>query len=244
MRRAPPPFRTVELVRKETVSPLMTRLIFHGDDLAGFPVPDPGASVRLLIPDDDELVIPTWQGNEFRYDDGRRPTIRTFTPRRFDADGLLLDIDVVLHDGGTVSRWATQSGPGAAAAISGPGRGYEIDPRAERYVLIGDETAIPAICQMLEHLGDVEIVVHIDIRSSSARVDLHRDVGEHWHIHGSVHEIGGAAIEALDGLEFSGGDRIWAAGEAGAMQRLRRYLFEQRGVDRSQTSVRGYWKDR
>jgi NADPH-dependent ferric siderophore reductase len=36
--------------------------------------------------------------------------------------------------------------------------------------------------------------------------------------------------------------RVWAAGEAAAMQRLRRHLFDERGVPRSHATVRGYWK--
>ena len=36
--------------------------------------------------------------------------------------------------------------------------------------------------------------------------------------------------------------RVWAAGEAAAVQRIRRHLFEQRGLTRTQAVVRGYWK--
>lgn len=38
------------------------------------------------------------------------------------------------------------------------------------------------------------------------------------------------------------GTRVWAAGEAAAMQRIRRHLFNDRGIDRSDTMTRGYWK--
>ena len=38
--------------------------------------------------------------------------------------------------------------------------------------------------------------------------------------------------------------RVWAAGEAGAMQRIRRHLFEERNLPRSRASIRGYWKVR
>jgi NADPH-dependent ferric siderophore reductase len=38
------------------------------------------------------------------------------------------------------------------------------------------------------------------------------------------------------------GTKIWAAGEAAAMQRIRQYLFKDRGIDRSDTMIRGYWK--
>jgi NADPH-dependent ferric siderophore reductase len=35
---------------------------------------------------------------------------------------------------------------------------------------------------------------------------------------------------------------LWVAGEAAAMQRIRRHLFENRGLPRAHTWVRGYWK--
>lgn len=36
------------------------------------------------------LELPTWAGNEFIAQDGTRPIIRTFTPRRFDVEVLAL----------------------------------------------------------------------------------------------------------------------------------------------------------
>ena len=38
------------------------------------------------------------------------------------------------------------------------------------------------------------------------------------------------------------GARVWVAGEAATMQRIRRDLFEHRGLSRAQATVRGYWK--
>jgi NADPH-dependent ferric siderophore reductase len=35
---------------------------------------------------------------------------------------------------------------------------------------------------------------------------------------------------------------VWAAGEAAAMQRLRKHLFEERDIPRARTTIRGYWK--
>ena len=67
-------------------------------------------------------MLPTWHGNEFLLPDGRRATIRTLTPRRFDRTALELDLDIVLHGGGVAGGWATSAGPGDEAAISGPGR--------------------------------------------------------------------------------------------------------------------------
>jgi NADPH-dependent ferric siderophore reductase len=35
---------------------------------------------------------------------------------------------------------------------------------------------------------------------------------------------------------------VWAAGEAAAMQRIRKYLFREIDFPRSDAHVRGYWK--
>ncbi|MEZ5383495.1 MAG: SIP domain-containing protein [Microthrixaceae bacterium] len=52
---------------------------------------------------------------------------------------------------------------------------------------------------------------------------------------------GEALCEEIERLEDVPGT-AWVAGEAAAMQRIRRHLFEERGHSRSQATVRGYWK--
>src|SRR5262245_6121625 len=84
MRREPPRFRRVVVQRVEPRSPRLLRITLTGPELEGLTVEQPAASVRLLLPSstDGELVFPVWNGNEFLLADGRRPVIRTFTPRR------------------------------------------------------------------------------------------------------------------------------------------------------------------
>ena len=188
------------------------------------------------------LELPTWAGNEFIAQDGTRPTIRTFTPRRVYAEALELHLDVVLHATGIASTWAETVQPGDEVAVSGPGRGYEIDRDATGFLLAGDETAIPAICQLLEHLPDVPIAVHLLVRDASARVDLHRKVDVTWHVVSNGSDPHRSLSAAIQAANRGPGLRIWAAGEAAAMQRIRNYLFRDVGFPRSQANVRGYWK--
>src|SRR5215510_5216199 len=98
-RREPPRFRHVVVRRVEPRSPRLLRVTLAGPELEGLTVDQPAASVRLLLPSsaDRELVMPTWNGNQFLLADGRRPVIRTFTPRRVDGEALELDLDVVVH---------------------------------------------------------------------------------------------------------------------------------------------------
>jgi NADPH-dependent ferric siderophore reductase len=212
----------------------MTRVILAGDELKGFAVDQPAASVRLLLPTGGELEIPVWVGNEFLLSHGTRPIIRTFTPRRFDEDALELHLDVVLHGSGVASTWAETTQPGDSVAVSGPGRGYDIDPDATSFLLAGDETAIPAICQLLEHLPDVPI--------PEAKVDLHRDVDTTWHVATDTADAETQLSNAVRSTNLEPGIRVWAAGEAAAMQRIRKYLFREIDFARSHAHVRGYWK--
>src|SRR5438093_788417 len=107
-RREPPPFRRVAVRRVEGRSPRLLCVTLAGAELAGLTVDQPAASVRLLIPSSGtgDLAMPAWNGNEFLLPDGRRPTIRTLTPFRIDAESRELDVEIVVHDGGALSAWA------------------------------------------------------------------------------------------------------------------------------------------
>src|ERR1700724_4663689 len=93
-RRAPPQFRRLVLSRVHRLSSRLIGVTLAGPDLEGFTVEHPAASVRLLLPSpgSKQLVIPRWNGNEFVLPDGRRPPIRTFTPRPVHPEALELEI--------------------------------------------------------------------------------------------------------------------------------------------------------
>jgi NADPH-dependent ferric siderophore reductase len=246
VRREPPPFRSVAVRRVERLSPRMTRVTLAGSDLEGLAIEEPGASVRLLLPSsDDGLVLPAWNGNEFLLPDGRRPAIRTLTPRRFDPQAQELDVEVVLHGQGVASGWAEAATEGAPAAVSGPGRGYRIDAEAPAFLLGGDETAIPAISQLLEVLPrQTPVHVRVEVAAPDARVPLpdhpHADV--QWYDLPAGASPGDALVEAVAAADLTSGTKVWVAGEAAAVQRIRRHLFRERGVTRADATVRGYWK--
>ena len=247
VRREPPRFRPVEVRNVESVSPRMVRVTVAGPEIEGLVVELPAASVRLLLPSPgtDELVMPSWDGNEFLLPDGRRPSIRTFTPRRVDGDALELDLDIVVHGNGVASRWAATAERGTPAAVSGPGRGYSIDVEAPGFLLAGDETAIPAISQLLEHLpGTAPVAVHVEVAQPDARHALpdHPTATVAWHDLRPDAPPGDAMVAAVRAAPLTPGTRIWAAGEAAAVQRVRRHLFEDRGCPRAEATVRGYWK--
>lgn len=250
LRREPPAFRDLVVRRVEPRSPRLTRITLGGPDLAGFTLELPAASVRLLLPDPDTgaLMRPSWNGNEFLRPDGSRPIIRTLTPRALRPEVDELDVEVVLHGDGPASRWAADGVVGAPVALSGPGRGYDVDPGWRDLVLAGDESAVPAISQLLEVMATAapacRIRVQLEAEDPVAEVALpaHPRATVTWAIRDPAQPFGDALVAAVAASELTPDTVVWAAGEAAAMQRLRRHLSEERSMPRSRTTVRGYWK--
>jgi NADPH-dependent ferric siderophore reductase len=224
----------------------LIRLTLSGDELRGLERGLPASSVRLLLPELGQLEPPAieWNGNEFLLPGGSRPTIRTLTPLRVDPVAGELDIEVVLHGDAPLSRWAETAEKGAQVAVSGTGRGYEVDHAAPAFLLAGDESAIPAISVLLEELPPAaQVEVFIELRPGSTGPPLpSTDASVTWldAIEGS--QPGTALLDAIIASAPGTATRVWAAGEAAAMQRIRRHLFEHLGIPRAQAVVRGYWK--
>jgi NADPH-dependent ferric siderophore reductase len=247
IRREPPAFRRVAVAGVAPLTPRLVRVTVGGPELDGLVIDQPAASVRLLLPsrDSKELVMPTWKGNEFLLPDGSRPTIRTLTPLRLDPTLQSLDLEIVVHEGGAASAWAQAAQPGDMAAVSGPGRGYPIDAEASGFLLGGDESAIPAISQLLEVLpADKPVRVIIEVADPAARLELpkHPAASVDWHDRPAGAPPGDALVAAITEADLTAGTRVWAAGEAAAMQRIRRHLLDERKLPRSETWIRGYWK--
>lgn len=224
----------------------MRRIVVGGDELSGMIVDEPAASVRLLLPPDgaDAIVMPNWTGNQFELPGGDRAPIRTLTPRALDTDRSELTVDIVLHERGAMSDWARATAVGDEVAIAGPGRGFAINAETSSILLAGDEAAIPAIDQLLETITpSTGVVVHVEISDPSATPSL----SDHPNAEVTIHELApgrspgdafASAIESLDELP----DELWVAGEAAAVQRVRKHLFGERGIPRSRVTARGYWK--
>ena len=224
----------------------MTRITLTGPELAGLDVGLPAASVRLLLPlDAQEVVVPIWNGNEFLLEDGSRPIIRTLTLLPYEPGSCDLDVDVVRHEHGPLSAWADEARAGDRAAVSGTGRGYDIEPAARSFLLAGDESALPAISVLLRALPRcAEVRVLVEVQHAAARLDLPAHPGAivQWYELQAGSRPGDALVAAVTNARLDPDVRVWAAGEAAAVQRIGRHLFDERGLPRSRTTVRGYWK--
>jgi NADPH-dependent ferric siderophore reductase len=226
-RREPRPFRRVTVRRVEHVSPRMVRFRLGGRDVEGLTVAQPAASVRLLLPSPGGhgLVIPTWNGNEFLLPDGRRPTFGTFTPRRVDPDAAELDLEIVIHSGGLASQWTEPARRSHPAAVSGPGRGYTVDPCSKPYPR-------RRRCRCTSTSPTVTLGWRgVTVRARSWRGGTYRR-----------RRLLVMLVAAVGGANVVADTRVWVAGEAAGLPPIGGHLFADRGLPRLAAWVGGHCK--
>ncbi|WP_049822340.1 siderophore-interacting protein, partial [Arthrobacter sp. H41] len=113
-----------------------------------------------------------WYQQWLGLDPGERGSMRTYTVRNFRGHLAEpeIDVDFVMHfdadgRGGPASQWAAKAAPGDRVCLIGPNAaaaqcttagsygGIEWSPGLAQHVLLaGDETAVPAVCAILESL--------------------------------------------------------------------------------------------
>lgn len=143
--------RRLQVLRVTDLTPRMRRITLGGAELQGFTSVGSDDHIKLLFaqtPEEQQAIDARTLGR----DGGVRPTMREYTPRRIDLVANELDIDFVLHGDGPASTWAAQAVPGQTLDIAGPRASMVVPDIFDSYLLIGDETAIPAIGRRLDEL--------------------------------------------------------------------------------------------
>jgi NADPH-dependent ferric siderophore reductase len=170
-----------------------------------------------------------------------RPYMRSYTIRRHDPVANEIDFDFVLHgDHGPASRWASNAQPGDEVIFVGPSPAYRPDPAADWHLLIGDETALPAIDAIIRALPGATIKAFVEIENAAEEQDL--DIA--WVRRDGV-AAGGSdlLVQALAAAEFPDGvPAVWAAGERQAMQAVREHLVQEHEIDRGRVRPASYWR--
>jgi len=210
--------RELQVARVDSLGPNLRSVVFTGAALDGF--------VSASFDDHVKLFL----------DDVRRD----YTPRRYDAAARELTIEFDLHATGPAARWAAQAQPGQRATIAGPRGSFVIAPDHDWHLLVGDETALPAIARRLEELpADTRAIVVLQVADPADRRALPSaaDVELHWV------DDAEALIAAVRALPLPAGEGYaWCAGEAAAMSALRRVLVDEKGHPRDAIRAAAYWK--
>ncbi|MCO8170667.1 siderophore-interacting protein [Pseudomonas sp. 21LCFQ02] len=233
--------RKLEVLRVTDLTPLMRRVTLHGPELAGFISLGADDHVKLLFPrtPQEQAALETMTlGADSA---GPRPAMRDYTPRRYDPQSNELDIDFVLHGDGPAATWAAQAAAGQHLYIAGPRGSLVVPDIFDSYLLIGDETAIPAIARRLEELpAGRSARVLIEVASLDERQPLNSQaqVEVSWVVRGDQD-----LLEAIRQVQVPTGKLYaWVATEAALSRKARRILLDEKGLDDEFVKAAGYWR--
>ncbi|MGY1710072.1 siderophore-interacting protein [Geodermatophilus sp. SYSU D00758] len=248
-------FFDVEVAAVRRLSPSFVRLTFTGPGLEGFGLAGDDQRFKLVLPQDPagmrRLVDrgAGWYPEYCAMPEEQRPHIRTYTVRAARPERAELDVDVVLHgvdDGhaGPAASWAATAVPGDRIVLLGPdrpGRGrmwgveWAPPPAARTLLLAGDETAVPAVCAILETLPEgprtVAALLEVPCAADAVNLGLPPGVSVRWlardgaargsllvpAVHAELCRLGvasGAAPGAVDDVDVDTG-LLWEVPEGG-----------------------------
>ncbi|MGH8158025.1 MAG: siderophore-interacting protein [Rhodanobacter sp.] len=249
MIRHPVVLRTLEVLRVEHLTTHMQRVVFGGAELRGFVSAAPDDHVKLFFPNRaGEIVPPVLGPNGPTYPPDREYSpMRDYTPRRYDSKLNELTIDFVLHGDGPAATWAAQAAPGQRIGAGGPRGSNLIADDFDTYVLVGDETALPAIGRRLEEMpasARVEVLAEIPHADDRQPLPSRAHVNVRWLArNGTTAEQSKLLEQALRELPTPAGDTFyWIAAESHRTRNMRLWLSEERGVPKDWMKAKGYWK--
>ncbi|AMB39522.1 siderophore-interacting protein [Arthrobacter sp. TES] len=238
------------VLRKEQLSPHMIRIIAGGPGFKDYAHNEyVDRYVKIVFPQpgvDYELPLDLWAIRESMPRE-QWPHTRTYTIRWVNLEAQELAIDFVVHgDEGLAGPWAAAAEPGDALTFTGPGGAYNPAPDADWYLFAGDDAAIPAIAASIEALTpEARGVAFLEVDSADDVLQITAPAGVelHWLQRNGV--LAGSSellLESLRTMEWLPGRvDVFAHGERGYMKGLREIFFVQRGLERSQVSLSGYW---
>lgn len=239
------------VVRTEQLTPQLRRVVLGGEGLADFADP-PSADAYVnafFLPEQADYAPPFDTETVRDLPRDRRPYPRRYTVRGWDRATGELTIDFVVHgDVGYAGRWATHAAPGDRLELRGPAGDYSPPTTADGFLLVGDESAVPAIAACAEAVpagAPVTVVLEVEDASGRCEIASPGELTVHW-----VHRAGvdGAELDALlaDAVAAlprpTGTLSAFVHGEAESIRAVRRVLLGQGRVAPELLSCSPYWR--
>jgi len=234
----------------ERLTPELVRVVLGGEGLADFvPCADTDAYVNaFFVPEGAPYGVPFTDDEIRDLPREQRPFPRRYTVRRWAAETRQLTIDFVVHgDVGMAGRWAQHAQPGDYLQVRGPGGGYAPHDDADSYLLVGDESALPAIAACAEAVPagrPVLVVVEVGSAAGELTLDSPGDLQVHW-VHRDAHDGDPDRLlaETLRTLPRPVGlVSAFVHGEAASVRAVRRHLLVEGIVERDHLSASPYWR--
>lgn len=255
--------RRVQVRRIDDLTARMRRITVGGEQLGAFtrdgmtfpafatPMFDdhvklifaPGGDISEAIPRQREHGI-DWLPSECR-------ETRDYTPHHHDPGTSEVAFDFVLHTrargvAGPAEQWARSARPGDDLWFVGPKASTIMPDDVAEVLLIGDETALPAISRFFaERPVEAPARAVIAVAEDTARQDIPMRAGDsiEWvrAAPGDRDALSAAVTSVVPGRSPA---FVWAAAESLSLLPLRRKADRDWRIGKSHRAITGYWYGR
>lgn len=239
------------VVGVEAVTRGIRQITFGGGDLDTFEPLGPDQFMYVLAPPPGsrELTLDatfTWEQFAVMPPD-EQPIGAYYTVRRWRPDVHELDMLFVLHDGGAAATWAAGAEPGDPVALWGPRTAYAPPAGTDWYLLVADDTGLPAVAAIIESLPagtTVEVVAEVDTEDDRLPLPEQAGVTATWRYRrGAAPGTTTALLDAARAMAWpAGAPYAWGGAESKAITAVRRHLRDERGLPQQAVSMTGYWR--
>lgn len=239
-----------EVVEVQRLTPHLVRVVLGGEGLADYTPTDWTDQYvnALFVPDGAPYSVPFDPDEVRALGPEHRPVGRRYTIRWWDGATRRLAIDFVVHgDVGTAGRWADRARTGDRLQIVGPTGGYAPEPAADAHLMVGDESALPAIAAALERVPPgvpVQAVLLVHDADHHLALDCPGTLDITWlHRAEATHGDRDQLLRAVEALDLPSGHlQVFVHGEAAEVRSVRRLLLAKRGIPREHASISPYWR--
>ncbi|EOM76500.1 siderophore-interacting protein [Rhodococcus rhodnii] len=250
------------VVANDRIGPHFVRVTVAGPELATIAPLGYDQWFRMFFPAEgqDRLELPTatsnlWYAQYKLMGKATRPHVRNYTIRELRTAGTghfgsdpEIEIDFADHgDIGPASSWARSAAVGDEIALLDEGLVFNPVEGTQWHLLVGDESALPAIEGILRSLpGDAVGRAFVEIPHDDDRRDLRElpNVPVTWTVRSGGEPVGAAVQRAVEAADLpSGRAYTFVAGESGMATGVRRHLVGDRGFAKTDISFTGFWRE-
>jgi NADPH-dependent ferric siderophore reductase len=198
-----------QVLRREQLSSHLVRLTLAVEGFVSTGIPDEWVG----------LVVP----GQFQ--------VRYYTVCSYDGAELVLD--VVVHEVGLVTEWASGDCVGDTVVITEAKGSFELPDDAAWLMLVGDLTAMPAMAR---------IAATVDL-PTRIWAEVPDDLAGYLPERADVTWVDDGLAEVVTGLDWpETPGYFWMAGESADMRAIRKHLMRDRKLPSTAYDVMGYWR--
>ncbi|PRX08113.1 UNVERIFIED_ORG: NADPH-dependent ferric siderophore reductase [Martelella mediterranea] len=220
--------RVLTVTACEYITPVMLRIHFESPTLSDFISAAPDDHIKLFFETGDD-----------------KPAMRDYTPRRYNNDDNSLIIDFAIHDAGPATAWAVAAKPGDTLEIGGPRGSKVIRGPVDHWLLIGDETALPAIARRIEEASagaTFTAIIAVPSPDDHQSFKTEADTHIHWIDRQGADATDPAPfLDILKGIDLPPQTFVWVGAEARVARAVRTHLLEERNHPLTWMNASGYW---